>query len=73
MGVVISFKKTKSMGALLEERSRRHKNRHEDVSIPRKPSKPTEDADGGLQALVDRVKRKSTATSNDPKHKRPKS
>ncbi|KAF7436759.1 pre-rRNA-processing protein esf1 [Pleurotus ostreatus] len=67
------FKRTKSMGALLEERSRRHKNRHEDISIPRKPSKPTEDTDGGLQALVDRVKRKSMATSNDRKHKRPKS
>ncbi|KAF4605163.1 pre-rRNA-processing protein esf1 [Pleurotus pulmonarius] len=66
------FKKTKSMGALLDERSRRHKTRHDDVSVQRNPSKPADGTDGGLQALVDRVKRKSTTTASDRKHKRQK-
>lgn len=65
--LVSSFKKTKSMSALLEERSKRHHGREE---VPGSVSKAKEQ--NSLGSLVESVKRKSHMTGESHAGKRRK-
>ncbi len=65
-----SFKKTKSMSALLEERSKRKNVRGEANTTVLNAKSQT--ASQSLTSLVDRVKRRSGVTSDDGDIKRRK-
>ncbi|KZT72826.1 hypothetical protein DAEQUDRAFT_762639 [Daedalea quercina L-15889] len=64
------FKETKSMKAILEERSKRHKNKGSREGVPagRSADKGSDD----LRSLVERVKRKSAAAGSSGSGKRRK-
>lgn len=71
--IFFSFKKTKSMTALLEERSKRQKANHENLGSEAVAKSTTRDRGRqNLQSLVESVKRKSTAGEGQALGKRRK-
>ena len=59
--VANSFKKTKSMAALLEERSRRQRSKQQSTEVATTAEQTTGDSKSSLKSLVESVKRKSAA------------
>lgn len=64
--------KTKSMNALLEERSKRQKELQAVEFVDASVREPTRNTDRSLTSLVESVKRKSTAASSQGIGKRRK-
>ena len=63
-----SFKKTKGMSALLDERSKRQKDHQGEASERASSKKNTAESEpkSSLKSLVESVKRKSAAASDQP-------